>query len=417
MIYYIGLGSNQGDRLGHLTKALNYLQRLCPVLQISPLLESAPLLPEGSPETWYSPYINSAVSIEWTSSPTDLLKELQTIEKLCGRIPQERWAPRVIDLDILASDGSTSLTENGLTLPHQHLTQRPFALAPLVHLKPNLRVYDQTVRNHFLNLKKPLPFLMGVVNCTPDSFSHAPTEISPLQLFESLLKNTVPFIDIGAESTRPGAQPVSSDEEIRRLTPLFDYWQTHKKDYPWTQISIDTRHSKTAAYALEKGAHLLNDVSHLSQPEMREVAKHYKHVIFMHSLTIPADKNITINKNHSVVDELHSWCYEKLNTLKDFSLDQLIFDPGIGFNKTPVQSLRLLQNIDAFTDLPVRLLIGHSRKSFMNLWSTQPYSNRAPETLGVSAYLYQKPIHILRVHDVELHQRAFLSQQCLLQKL
>lgn len=413
MIYYIGLGSNEGDRLHNLTTALLHLKRVSRVQKTSPILESAPLLPEGSPEEWYAPYLNAAVALEWNSSPLDLLKELKTIETLCGRTQKERWAPRTIDLDILASDDDTPFLAESLTIPHEQSTKRVFALAPLVHLKPSIRIQNQSVREHFAQLKYPSPYLMGVLNCTPDSFSNRSEETSSLSQFEAFLKSTVPFIDLGAESTRPGAQPVSSHEEIQRLAPVFDFWKKNKELYPWTQISIDTRHPQTAAYALENGASILNDVSHLSNPEMREIAKHYEHVVFMHSLTVPADKTVHVPQNLSVVDELYRWCEQKLETFSDFSLDRLIFDPGIGFNKTPVQSLRLLQNLDRFSQLPVRLLVGHSRKSFMNLWSTRPYSERDTETLGVSLVLNQKPIHILRVHNTDLHQRAFLSQQCI----
>lgn len=413
MIYYIGIGSNEGDRLQNLTLALTHLKQNLQVLDISPLMESPPLLPEGFPESWYAPFLNAALKVEWNNSPTELLKKIKTIEHICGRQPKERWAPRVIDLDILASENDEAFHSPELTLPHTQVTQRDFALAPLVHLNSQLRIQNQSVKKHLQQLPQSSPYLMGIVNCTPDSFSHSSSESPALEQFKHLLKLTTPWIDLGAESTRPEATPITSSEEIERLKPLFEFWKDQQKKHPWTHVSIDTRHPETAAYALENGATLLNDVSHLSNPALKEIARHYKHVVFMHSLTVPASKTVNIPHNQPVLETLYKWCENKLNELSDFSLDQLIFDPGIGFNKTAVQSLRILQNIDFFSSLPVRLLMGSSRKSFMNLWSHSPYAERDPETLGVSLFLQQKPIHILRVHNVELHQRALLSQQCL----
>lgn len=413
--YYIGAGSNSDDRSSALLHALNKLRQQTTVLSLAPILETPPLLPATSPEAWYKPYLNTVFKIKWSSSPVQLLEILKNIERDCGRKLTERWAPRSLDLDILCADRDEPLQLDHLQIPHSQVLNRTFTLNPLVHLNSDLQLYKKTAIHHLRAQKKTIPYVMAILNCTPDSFSTSTAEknTDTLTTFKKYLKQNIPFIDIGAESTRPGAHPVTSDIEIDRLRPILEYWQAQKAEYPWTQLSIDTRHTKTAAYALTHGVTVLNDVSHLQDPEMLELAHDFSHVIFMHSLTVPANSQIHLDTKTPAVEQILQWCEEKLEKWHHLPLAKLIFDPGIGFNKTPLQSLQILQNIDTLSTLPVRLLVGHSRKSFMNLWSPQPYDQRDVETLGASLFLTQKPINILRVHNPDIHQRALMSYQCL----
>lgn len=411
MTYYIGAGTNLGDRIAHLLFAHGELKKQFTVSAIAPLQENPPLLPEGSPERWYKPYLNTVFAIESKLTPETLLKELKRIEQDCGRTATERWAPRVLDLDILCTRENTSLNSDRLNLPHAGVLDRAFTLNPLAHLQSHLQIGTTTALKALRQNQKTVPYLMAVLNCTPDSFSNSRNEDPPLIRFQNLLESRPAVIDLGAESTRSGAEPVSPLNEILRLKDVLEYWKDVKDHHPWTRISVDTRHAKTARFALDHGVSILNDVSHLSQPDMREIASQFEHVIFMHSLTVPADPKSTV-KNSDVIQELKDWCTQKLEALTNIPSDKLIFDPGIGFNKTPLQSLRLLQGLKSFSDLPVRLLVGHSRKSFMNLWTEQKFPDRDSETVALSLALLDSPANILRVHEINQHQRALLSYQC-----
>lgn len=419
MIYYIGAGSNLGDRSGFLLNALARLKQEAKVLSLAPLLENPPLLPESAPESWYRPFLNTVFKMNWSESPESLLALLKQIERESGRESvHERWAPRSLDLDILCSENGAGINTPQLKLPHESVLDRSFTLQPLAHLNAQLRIHQTSVLEALRKSPHTSPYLMGVLNCTPDSFSNSSLDTAAfhnglIEKFKTLLDSNVAVIDLGAESTRPGACAVSSELEIERLRAVLDYWVSVRMEYPWTSLSIDTRHATTARFALEHGVKILNDVSHLSDPEMKSVASGFDQIVFMHSLTVPADKNIALSEQAPVTEQLVHWCENKLEDFKELPLEKLIFDPGIGFNKTPVQSLRILQNLDQFNKLPVRLLIGHSRKSFMNLWTKSDFSERDEETLGVSLALINNSIQILRVHNVEMHQRALLSYQCL----
>jgi 2-amino-4-hydroxy-6-hydroxymethyldihydropteridine diphosphokinase / dihydropteroate synthase len=412
MIYYIGAGSNLGDKTAALLKALALIQKEMPVLKTAPLFENPPLLPTGAPENWYSTFLNTVYKVEWNKTPELLLTILKKIESDCGRTTSESWAPRILDLDILASDDEFTFNSSHLNIPHSQILKRSFALGPLTHIAPELKINKISVLEHWRALKIKTPFVMAALNCTPDSFSHHENELATIEQFTDLLKYNTPIIDIGAESTRPGAQPINAATEIDRLRPILEMWKSVRKEYPWTQVSIDTRHPETAQFALDHGASILNDVEHLKNKEMQELAPHFDHIVFMHSLTVPADKTVIMTAQSDVAQELREWCLNKLESFKNIPKEKLIFDPGIGFNKTPVQSLRILQNLNTFKNLPVRLLIGHSRKSFMNLWTSLPYNTRDMETISVALALQDQPINILRAHNAKDMSRALLSYQC-----
>jgi dihydropteroate synthase len=220
------------------------------------------------------------------------------------------------------------------------------------------------------------------------------------------------LLDIGAESTRPGATPLTSDEEWARLEPLLCHWKELKSSYPFTQLSLDTRHPQTAEKALAYDVSVLNDVGGLASVQMQDVAAHFDTTILMHSLSVPADPRNVLPKDQMATSELKSWLDTKLSDLPQNLLEKLIFDPGIGFGKTPLQSLELLQNLDEFKSYDLPLLVGHSRKSFMNLWCGKTFSNRDLETLGVSAQLFSQ-VEYLRIHNLDAHQRLQKSQLAL----
>lgn len=408
MLCYVGLGSNLGDRLLHLEKAARFFQ----VLRAAPVFETPALLPPGAPANWAKPFLNTVIEIEAPDSPQELLQKLKQVERELGReADPARWAPRTVDLDLLLFGDDLFRSEN-LTVPHPEMQRRNFVLTPLKHLIGGRKIpgTGKTVLEAARALPsdsgtgKNLPAWMEIVNLTPDSFSRSAGESVDLPV---LLESPVHIIDIGAESTRPGAETVDLNEEWSRLKEALEICRPARVIRPW--ISLDTRKAAIAARAAEKGVDIINDVSAGGDPEMIDVIVSSRcQYVFMHHLTVPADASVTMPETVDPVMAVKNWAINKLDEFQKRGLDpsRLIFDPGIGFNKTPAQNLALLRRIDEFLDLPVRVLVGHSRKSFMKIWTDRPAAERDPETLGVSLALARKGVDILRVHRADLHQRA-----------
>lgn len=409
--YGLSLGSNQGDRLENLNKALSKLKAFSQIKRISPAFENPPLLPKKAPADWFYFFLNITVEIQTSLSPQELLKETQKIETDLGRSPEHlKWSPRTIDIDLLYSD-QASLKTPTLNLPHSSMFKRNFVLSPLSTIQPNKIFNNQEVLKLSRKLTT-LSSLMTIINVTPDSFSETKETINYDDIF-SKLKNSfnqaVQYIDIGAESTRPGAMPLNHQQEWQRLEPVLDYLRDLKFHNPFTKVSLDTYHPETAKKALDYPVDILNDVSGLHNPTMIELAPEFEAVIVMHSLSVPADKNKVFSEDINPVNEIKNWILIQSERLKNIDSDKIIFDPGLGFGKTAMQSIQILQNIPVLLELPFRLLIGHSRKSFLNLWANKDFAHRDLETLTISLYLQSKGVDILRVHNPELHQTAFKS--------
>jgi 2-amino-4-hydroxy-6-hydroxymethyldihydropteridine diphosphokinase / dihydropteroate synthase len=403
--YVLSLGSNKSSRIDFLRQALVELSQFSQIIKVAPLFENPPLLPPQAPADWYHFFLNTAVIVSTELAPGEFLKQTQKIEQSSGRQgDRKKWAPRSLDIDLIFAKSKNGewLEQNTseLTIPHPEWKTRNFVLAPLLHL-------DFTFLKNHRTHKNPLTTLMPILNVTPDSFSERPEDRSYEDLlghFKNLLEQHPAIIDIGAESTRPGATPVDPDTEWSRLEPFLNFWQTQRNDYPFTRISLDTRHYQTAQRALSYSVSVLNDVSGLESAPMREVAEQYDQVILMHSLSIPADPTTVLLETSSPTSEVKTWALKRIRELSPTLQKKIIFDPGIGFGKTPLQSLNLLQNIESFYELEKPILVGHSRKSFMNLWTQEKFFERDFETLGISAEIYGK-VDFLRVHNFSAHQR------------
>ena len=257
--------------------------------------------------------------------------------------------------------------------------------------------------------------IVGILNITPDSFSDGGRfiEITPaLEQLRLMLFAGADIIDIGAESTRPSFTPVQPEEEWRRLEKIFPAIVETIKKFNHDQnkkieISLDTRHAKVAKHAHEIGIDILNDVGGLIDNEMIEfIVRNNLKTILMHSLPVPVNPEIVVNQALNVTGEILKWAREKILFLerKSVKKSQLIFDPGIGFGKNVLQSLRILKNIDAFRALELPIYVGHSKKSCLDALEISGLKNnkesRAEKTLVISNYLAQKGVEFLRVHDV-----------------
>jgi dihydropteroate synthase len=176
------------------------------------------------------------------------------------------------------------------------------------------------------------------------------------------------------------------------------------------EISIDSRNPSTVRSALELGVNMLNDVTGFSDPEMLELAGGTDvPLVFMHSLSIPVVRGESIPHDRDPVEFLIEWARGRLAEFdrRGIARDRLIFDPGIGFGKSSGQSWQVLEHAERFHDLGIPLIIGHSRKSFLEAVTDKPSAERDVETLAVSRSLITKGLEILRVHDVKGHATLF----------
>lgn len=252
--------------------------------------------------------------------------------------------------------------------------------------------------------------IMGIVNVTPDSFSDG-KHVTPDQFVAQaiqLVADGADCLDIGAESTRPGAVPVTPQQEWERLEPVLEPLM-QQTDSP---ISIDTRHSDTVERVLKLGVHYINDVSGGADRRIWDVLRgSTARYIMMHNLGLPADPAEIIPLETDPVAVVISWCQRKLDALERAGIEpeRVMMDPGIGFGKNAAQSLQLIRGCEAYNQLPIPYIIGHSRKSFLKQFghSEDSPAERDAQTLALSAWLLQQPRRpaMLRVHNVSAHAK------------
>ncbi|MES2998962.1 MAG: dihydropteroate synthase [Pseudomonadota bacterium] len=430
----LGLGSNLGNSLNNLRSAVQLLQKFQTItrVKISPVYRSSALLPPYAPAAWDKPYVNVAVACESDLSPIDVLAVAKQIEKQLGREESQRWAPRIIDIDILAWDDRV-IEQAMIQIPHPELERRPFALWPLLDLLPDWKHPQRDLSNLLAQWgsrfsdnapynTRQLPHrltgsrLVGILNLTPDSFSDGGQFMSvttALAQAEKLVFEGAEVLDIGAESTRPGAEPVLPNDEWHRLAPVLTALKDRSREWLVKPIvSVDTRHYTVAEKAMDLEVDWINDVSGFVDNNMRElVAKTSVKCVVMHNLGVPADKNKVLSSHPNIAAQIVTWAEQRFHQLLLAGVDreQLIFDIGIGFGKTAQQSAFLLKNIKQFQNLACPLLVGHSRKSFLNLMTEKPYADRDFETAMLSYQLSLQGVDYLRVHNVKQNAQALVA--------
>lgn len=404
---YLAIGTNLGDKKQNILIAIKKLQEYnIQIIEISPLYETPALMLINSPSNWNIPYYNCIIKINTNIEPLQLLDICKKIEKEMGRNFSARWSPRPIDIDIIFYKNQHINTEK-LIIPHKEFNNRNFVLDPLSF------IYPEKVKNYYTNQHQPI--FMGILNITPDSFSDGGkynNENNFVNTFENWIENNVSIIDIGAESTKPNATLLTAEEELKRLQFVFKYTKSRKFDLIKPMLSIDTYHPETAEQAILNGFDIVNDISGLCNQKMINLAKNNPQTkfIFMHNLGIPSDKTVVIPDNKNIIEEIDEWLENKINIFEKNNLkkEQLILDLGIGFGKTPSQNLQILQNIEHFHKYGFKILIGHSRKSFMKVFLNVSTTERDIETLAISMKIANK-VDILRVHTPIEHKRALLA--------
>ena len=405
---YISLGSNLGNRINNLKTAAAFLiQSYLRNTTCSIVLETEAILPKNAPIEWNKPFLNMIISGETELSPHELLAALKSIETEMGR-PElyELWSPRIIDLDILLWD-ELEINSPALKIPHPELNNRPFLQHLLalmgVKLSQNLQTTNLFKKSFVLS-----PQLVGVVNVTHDSFSDGGNFSQTDKAIQQVLKlaaDGASIIEIGAQSTRPGAVIAGPDQEYNKLKPVLDNIIQFMHDRTLT-ISVDTFWPTVISKLLKNyPVAWVNDVKgELDDETLKLIAAENCKLCLMHSLTIPPTKEIIIPIEKRPMDVIVEWGKAYVDRLLalGFSLDQIILDPGIGFGKSTYQNIEILQKIDELQKLGVKIMIGHSRKSYLGAFSGRTAVHRDIETIAVSCFLAEK-VDFLRVHNVEDH--------------
>jgi dihydropteroate synthase len=263
----------------------------------------------------------------------------------------------------------------------------------------------------------PRPALvMGIVNVTPDSFSDGGKFLKPAAAAAHALKlaeQGAEILDIGGESTRPNAVPVSEAEELRRVIPVIERLAGRVK----VALSIDTMKPAVARAALAAGVSIVNDVAanRADDAMWRVVAETGAGYVCMHMQGTPR----TMQKRPryvEVVGEVHDFFSARLRRLNDCGVgaDRIILDPGIGFGKTLEHNLQLLGALRSFTKLKRPLLLGVSRKSFMSGWSGAEVAGRLPAALACASLAVEAGVQVIRAHDVAETVRAVRMTEAIL---
>lgn len=256
-------------------------------------------------------------------------------------------------------------------------------------------------RNQIADLSAPI--VMGILNTTPDSFSDGGKYLSIQQGVDrigEMVENGASIIDIGGESTRPGADPVSDEEELSRVIPVFE---KALKEFPEMIFSADTTKYRVASESLKAGVHIINDVSGLyGDVRLAGLCAAYDAgYVLMHTQGDPK----TMQKNpfyQNVIEEIGQFFSERVKQLQKAGVQTIILDPGIGFGKTKEHNLRIIQQLEKFTTLDFPILVGASRKTVVG----EVLNGRKPEgrlagTISIHYHSLINGANILRVHDVK----------------
>lgn len=438
---FVAFGANVGDRLGSIHQALALIEARGIAVGGTPVTTSFLYESKAKYVTNQPNFLNGSIMFHTSLNGPDLLKALKEIERDLGRTATFRNGPRTIDLDIIflqhraTSEGTWQhdvVKTPDLSIPHISMKERPFVLAPmadiasgLIHPQEKLSCADLLQKvssstapddklwrtlplsnDQMLNLNERT-FIMGVVNVTPDSFSDGGQYNSTIDVaverIAELKSEGADIVDIGGQSTRPGAQYVSEEEELSRTLPVIKAARSAGITVP---LSIDTFRASVARACVEAGANMVNDVTggDADDTMVPTVAELGVPFLIMH-MRGDAETMTKLKNYDSVVDDV---CVE-LGAKVDRALSKgirrwnLLVDPGLGFAKSRDQSLTLVRNTST---LKHRLggfpyVVGASRKGFIgNVLGGRPAAERDWGTAAVCAHCAENGANLMRVHNV-----------------
>lgn len=249
-------------------------------------------------------------------------------------------------------------------------------------------------------------YIVGTMNVTPDSFydggQYFDVIDKAVQRARQMIEEGADIIDIGGESSRPGAIPVSEEEELRRVLPVIRAIVSEMN----IPISVDTVKPGVAREALKCGAKIINDISGLTKPEMVAVVAEYRApVVLMHMQGTP--QTMQINPHYEdVIAEITAFFRERIAVATAAGITDIILDPGIGFGKLLENNLTILNRLQEFADLGYPILVGTSRKSFIGQINDLPVADRLEGTIASVVIAAMHGARFVRVHDVRACRRA-----------
>jgi len=260
----------------------------------------------------------------------------------------------------------------------------------------------------------PRVLLMGILNVTPDSFSDGGRFLDAGAAWEQacrMVEEGADILDIGGESTRPGAQPVSEAEELRRVAPIVERAAGLR-----AAVSIDTTKPTVANACLARGAKIINDISGFGDPAMTEVARrHHAACIAMHMRGTPETMQ-SLTDYRDVVAEVKEYLAGRVSALRAAGIEDIAIDPGLGFAKTAAHNFIILRRLPELVALGVPVLIGPSRKRFLGtLADMEPMENRRDGTVAAITAAVLAGARIIRAHDVVQARRAIAVAEAVLQ--
>ena len=250
------------------------------------------------------------------------------------------------------------------------------------------------------------PLIMGICNVTKDSFSDGGVSYKTsdaLKNIDKMWKNGASIIDIGAESARPGSDPISYNKEIKKLEPIL-------KKIPKNKfiISVDSNKIETQEFALKQGVHIINDI-YGGNEDLFILSKKYKSgLVLMHTPAPPKSMQSMTGSYENIINDIRKIFISKTKLLKKYKIPQskVWFDPGIGFGKNLKQNLDILKNINKFNIEKYGLLVGTSRKSWISKIDNSSISQRLGGSISSVIYCLEKGVDIFRVHDVQETSQA-----------
>jgi dihydropteroate synthase len=259
--------------------------------------------------------------------------------------------------------------------------------------------------------------IMGILNLTPDSFSDGGRYLAPDKAVAHglrMVEEGAHILDLGAESSRPGSEPVSAEEESDRLLPVL---AALRASVPGTVISVDTTKSVVARKALEAGADMINDISsgRMDPAMMSLCAERKAPLVLMHMRGVPKtmqEEPFYRDPVGEVTEELRDRVFEA--EAAGMGPGDLVVDPGIGFGKRPRDNTALIRHLEALSSLGYPVLVGVSRKSIIGFLTGAPVEERLPGTIALHTAALLKGASILRVHDVKAHVQALACAEALL---
>ncbi|MDR2794214.1 MAG: dihydropteroate synthase [Holosporaceae bacterium] len=394
---YLSLGSNIGNRFENIRTAIAELLPFFDCKIMSHLIETEAILPDGALPEWNKPYLNMVIGGDSSCSPFELLSRVKKVEQKIERdLDAPRWSPRTIDIDIL-SYYSQSVNSEKIVLPHQAIGDRKFLQYLLREVgyffsEDVINNLDYAPLDHFVLDPK----MVGIVNVTPDSFSDGGKyfDVAKAEAHaRKIYADGAYIVEFGSQSTRPGYEEVSPEEEIARLSEVLE------RCGDISCKGVDTYFADVAKYAIEK-----HKIKWINDQKGTFNAATIKFI---------ADNDVKLVTMLQGTDM--SWISERIKVLRHcgMSLGNIIIDPGLGFGKTKYQNIKIIQNCKRLRDFGCEVLVGHSRKSFMELFTNFPASERDVETLAISDFLSDSEVDYIRIHNVRDHMRFLVAKSCI----